>query len=227
MNTSGITASVVIGNSLSRLGNYLPQFFGGLVLLLIGLIVAIIVKEIVIRFLAFLKVEDLFEHMTALINRLRSEKAAAEKLWPKLVGELVRWTVVILFLVPAVEIWGLPKASDLLNQFLVYVPNVFVAILIAFVGIIVANLVSEIVRNASRSLGSSSSHLLGTTAKYALFFFTGLVVLNQLGVASDLIRILFTGIVAMVAIAGGLAFGFGGRNAAGKFIDELQEKIEK
>src|SRR3989344_9576717 len=142
MNTSGVAASVILGNSLSRIGNYLPQFLGGLVLLLIGLIVAIVIKEIVIRFLAFLKIEDLFGHMTAWINRIRSEKAAAEKLWPKLVGELVRWTVVILFIVPVAEIWGLPKASGLLNQFLVYIPNVFVAILIAFVGIIVANLVS-------------------------------------------------------------------------------------
>lgn len=227
MNTGGVEASLIIGNSLSRIGNYLPQFLGGLVLLLIGLIVAIVIKEIVVRFFAFMKIEDLFGHITALINRLKSEKSAAEKLWPKLVGELVRWTVVILFLVPVAEIWGLPKASDLLNQFLVYVPNVFVAILIAFVGIIVANLVSEIVRNASRSLGGSSSHLLGTTAKYAIFFFTGLVVLNQLGVASDLIRILFTGIVAMLALAGGLAFGFGGRGAASKFLDGLQEKMEK
>lgn len=227
MEAIGMTVTSIVISSLTQLGAYLPQFVAGLVLLLIGLTAAAVLKEVVIRFLDFLRVEEWLGNVTGWFNQLKSEKAVRGKVWPRILSELVRWTVVILFLVPAAEVWGLPKVTELLNQFLVYIPNVFVAIVIAFVGIVAANLVSDIVHNGSRSLGGTSSNLLATTARYSLYFFTVLVVLNQLGVAADLVRILFTGIVAMLAIAGGLAFGLGGQDSAKKVLGELQKRLEK
>lgn len=221
------TVSSIVASSLARLGSYLPQFFAGLVLLLIGLAVAALLKEMVIRFIRFLRVEDWFGNVTGWFNTVRSDKGVKGKVWPDLLAELVRWTVVILFLVPAAEAWGLPRVTELLNQFLLYIPNVFVAVVIGFIGIAVANLIFDVVRHASRGLGSTSANLLGTTARYALVFFTVLVVLNQLGVAADLVRILFTGIVAMMAIAGGLAFGLGGQGVAKKALDEFLKRVGK
>lgn len=227
MESLGTTVAQILGNFFSSIGSYLPQFVAGLILLIIGLAAAAILKEAVIRFLAFLKVEDWLGGVSSWFNKLRSEKVARGKVWVRLLSELVRWTVVILFLVPAAEAWGLTRVTDLLNQFLFYVPNVFVAVVIGFIGLVVARLVSEVVKNASHGLGGTSSNLLATTARYALFFFTALVVLNQLGVAADLVRILFTGIVAMIAIAGGVAFGLGGQDSAKKVLSELQKKLEK
>lgn len=227
MEVIGMTIGTIVTTSLVGLGGYLPQFLAGLILLLIGLVVAALLKEAVIRFLKILRVEDWFGSVTDWFNQLKSDSGVKRNVWPNLLAELVRWTVVILFLVPAAEAWGLPKVTELLNQFLLYVPNVFVAVVIGFIGLVVANLVSEIVRHASRSLGGTSSNLLAQTAKYALFFFTVLVVLNQLGVAADLVRILFTGIVAMLAIAGGLAFGLGGQDSAKKALDEFLKRVVK
>lgn len=221
------TVTTILANSLASIGSYLPQFLAGLILLLIGLAVAALLKELVLRSLTFLKVEDWFGNVSGWFKSIRSEGAVRGKVWSRLFGELVRWTVVILFLVPAAEVWGLPRVTDLLNQFLLYVPNVFVAVVIGFVGLVVANLVSEIVKHSSRGLGGTSSNLLATTARYALFFFTALVVLNQLGVAADLVRILFTGIVAMLAIAGGIAFGLGGQESAKRFLEDLRKRIER
>lgn len=227
MESLGTTVAQILGNLFSSISRYLPQFIAGLILLLVGLSVATLLKEAVIRFLAFLKVDEWLGSVSSWFNKLRSEKVVKGKVWIGLLSELVRWTVVILFLVPAAEAWGLTRVTDLLNQFLFYVPNVFVAVVIGFIGLVVARLVSEVVRNASKGLGGTSSNLLSTTARYALFFFTALVVLNQLGVAADLVRILFTGIVAMIAVAGGIAFGLGGQEAAKKLISEMQKKIEK
>lgn len=227
MEAISLTVTNIVTNAVNQLGSYLPQFLAGLVLLLIGLATAAVLKELVIRLLTFLKIEEWFGNVTSWFEQIKSEREIRGKVWPKLLSELVRWTVVILFLVPAAEVWGLPRITEILNSFLLYVPNVFVAIVIAFVGIVIANLVSQIVHNASRSLGGTSSNLLSSTARYALFFFTTLIVLNQLGVAADLVRILFTGIVAMVAIAGGLAFGLGGQESAKKVLGELQKRLEK
>ncbi len=221
------TVSAIISTSAVSLGSYFPQFLAGLILLLIGLAVAALLKELVIRVLGFLKVEEWLSSVTDWFDQVRSKGAIRGRVWPNLLAEMVRWTVVILFLVPAAQIWGLSKVSDLLNQFLIYVPNVFVAVVIGFIGIVIGNLTAEVVRHASKSLGGTSSNLLSTTAKYALFFFTGLVVLNQLGIAADLVRILFTGIVAMLAIGGGLAFGLGGQDSAKKVLGELEKRVSK
>lgn len=227
MQAIGATITGILGNFFTSLGNYLPQFVAGLVLLLIGLLVAALLKEVVIRFLAFLKVDEWVGSVSSWFDSLRSERVARGKVWVRLLSELVRWTIVILFLVPAAEAWGLTRVTDLLYQFLFYVPNVFVAVVIGFIGLVVARLVSDVVKSASQGLGGTSSNLLSTTARYALFFFTALVVLNQLGVAADLVRILFTGIVAMIAIAGGVAFGLGGQDSAKRVLSELQKKLEK
>lgn len=227
MEAISLTVTTIVTDFISRIGSYLPQFLGGLILLLIGLVVAAILKEVVLRFLRFLNVEAWFGNVTDWFSKVRTDRAVRGSVWTNLAAELVRWTVVILFLVPAAEAWGLPKVTELLNQFLLYVPNVFVAAVVAFIGLVVANLVSQIVKNASSTLGSTSSNLLSSVARYALFFFTALIVLNQLGVASDLVRILFTGIVAMIAIAGGLAFGLGGQDTAKRILGELQKKLEK
>ena len=227
MEVIGTTIGTIVINSLAQLGNYLPQFLAGLVLLLIGLAVAALLKEAVIRFLTFLRVDEWLGSVTDWYSKVRSDKNLRGKVWPNILAELARWTVVILFLVPAAEAWGLPKVTELLNQFLLYVPNVFVAVVIGFIGLVIANLVSDIVKHASLGLGGTSSNLLGTIARGAMIFFTTLVVLNQLGVAADLVRILFTGIVAMLAIAGGLAFGLGGQESARKVLDEFQKKVNR
>ena len=99
------------------------------------------------------------------------------------------------------------------------------AVVIGFIGLVIANLVHDLVIHTYRGLGSTSVNLLGTVARYAIVFFTALVVLNQLGVAADLIRILFTGIVAMLAIAGGLAFGLGGQDSAKKALDQFLKRV--
>lgn len=222
-----VTIATILSNSLATVGGYLPQFLAGLILLLIGLAVAALLKEVVLRALSFLRVEDWFGNVTSWFRSIRSQGVARGKVWSRLLAELVRWTVVILFLVPAAEAWGLPGVTRLLNNFLLYVPNVFVAVVVGFVGLVIANLVSEIVKNASAGLGSTSSNLLGTVARYALVLFTALVVLNQLGIAADLIRILFTGIVAMLAIAGGIAFGLGGQEGAKRFLEDLRKRVER
>ncbi|MEK7617321.1 MAG: hypothetical protein AAB414_04675 [Patescibacteria group bacterium] len=227
MEAISIAVTSILANLWASLGAYLPQFLAGLILLLIGLAVAALLKEAVLRILAFLKVEDWFGNVSGWFKSVRTGEIGKGKVWTNLLGELVRWTVVILFLVPAAEVWGLPRVTELLNQFLFYVPNVFVAIVVGFVGLVVANLVSEVVKHASASLGGSSSNLLATVARYALILFTTLVVLNQLGIAADLVRILFTGIVAMLALAGGIAFGLGGQEGARKFLDDLRKRVER
>lgn len=202
-----------------RFINFLPDFFGGLLILIAGFIFAGILKKLILTVFTFLKIDSLLQK-AKLLGR------AEVKLWEEIIAEIVKWTVVILFLIPTLEIWGLSRATAVLNQFLFYLPNVIVAVVVGFVGVIIANLAADLVRHSIATAGAASAATIAVAAKSTVLFFTLLIALNQLGVAQDLIRILFTGIVAMLALAGGLAFGLGGKDLAKEILDELRKKVQ-
>jgi len=213
------TTNDVITKFWIKFINYIPDFFGGLLVLLIGFFVAAFLKKILLTLLSFFRVDSL-------LNRTGLITQKEVRIWQEVITELVKWTIIILFLIPTLETWGLSRATSVLNQFLFYIPNVLVAVIIGFVGIIISNLASDLVRHSIKSSGATSATTLSAFTKSTIIFFTILVMMNQLGVAQDLIRIFFTGLVAMVAIAGGLAFGLGGKDAAKEILDGIVKKLK-
>ncbi len=212
------TVNPVINNFVSSTSSYLPNFLGGLLILAIGLVLSQIVRKVLVSLFDFFK-------LGVLIGKTKFAREREVQVWENIVVELVSWATVILFLIPAAEVWGLAQVTVVLRQLLFYIPNVLVAVVIGFIGLIFANLAADIIRQSVRAMGAASANALSALARYAILFFTILIVLNQLGIAQDLVRILFTGIVAMLAIAGGLAFGLGGKDLAKDILDELRKKV--
>lgn len=219
MNIPQLVASIV-SSFFMGLALFLPQFLAGLLILIVGLLISSVVKQVVLGFFGLLKLEQV-------AKEAKLSPAIDVKVWPQLIAELLRWTILILFLVSAVETWGIRRVGEVLNQLLLYLPNVFIAVVLGMIGVVVGNLASDLVRHSSKSVGAHSAGTLATLARYAVFVFTALVVLHQLGVAADLIRILFTGFVAMLALAGGLAFGLGGQDTARDVLRGLRDRLEK
>lgn len=211
--------NTIVLNSVQKFLNYLPVFIGGLLILILGLVIAVLLKKILLSLFAFFRLDGVLQK-TRLMNKNEV------KLWEDVLSEILKWTVVIMFLVPTLEVWGLSRATIVINQFLFYLPNVIVSVVIGFVGLIASNLGSDLVKHSIKTLGSTSANALSVFTKWTIVFFTVLIVLNQLGVAQDLIRILFTGIVIMVALAGGLAFGLGGREMAKEMLEQWRNKLK-
>lgn len=211
--------TAIIFTFLNRLVSFLPNFLGGLFIVLIGILIASLLKRFFVTIFRFFRFSSILERMNLM-------QRAEVHIWEQVIAEIIRWTIVILFLIPTLESWGLSRATVVLNQMLLYIPNVIIAVISIFVGIIAANLVSDVVRQSVKSVGSTSAQSLAMFAKGIVMFFTVLVALNQLGVAQDLIRILFTGIVAMIALAGGLAFGLGGKETAKEVLEYLKKNIK-
>ncbi len=199
--------------------NYLPNLMGGLLIFAIGFVIAQLLRRVVFSLFDFFKLDLLLKK-----TKLTTDKEV--NIWKEMLVELLSWSVVILFLIPAAEVWGLPQVTVVLNQLLLYIPNVLIAVIIGFIGLIFAGIVSELVRHGVKTLGSTSANTLSALARYSIIFFTILIVMNQLGIAQDLIRILFTGIVAMIAIAGGLAFGMGGKEIAHDMLAEFKKNLQ-
>ncbi len=211
--------NIVLVDFFKSLGMFLPNLIAGVLILLVGFLIGSIVKHLILTVFSFLKLDNLFQKTRLLAK-------GQLKIWVEVLTEILKWMLIIVFLIPTLEVWGLSRATAVLNQFLFYLPNVVVAVVIAFVGFLAANLGADLVRHSVKTMGASSANGLSVFTKWAINFFTVLVVLNQLGVAQDLVRILFTGIVAMLSLAGGLAFGLGGKDVAREALEELKKKLE-
>jgi hypothetical protein len=200
--------------------SYVPKFIAGLLIFFIGLIIASLLKDLVRLVFKYFRVEKWLEAGGIV-------KGRDAEIWPNLLAELTRWTTIFVFLTSAVETWGVPKVGDVLNQLLLFLPNVFMAVVIGLIGLVIGRLASDIVRHSLGRLGEKEGLILGNVAYYAIVFFTALIILTQLGVAAELVKILFTGIVGMLALAFGLSFGLGGQDEAREILKKLRKRIEK
>lgn len=208
-----------LNNALIAITAFVPRFLAGAVVLLIGILVASILKQAVLELLKALKVESF-------LRKYGVPEAREEFTWTNILAEIVRWFVIIVFLIPTVDVWGLSRVVTVLNEFLLYLPNVFIAAIIAIVGFVFARLSHDVILASAKGVSPEASATVATVVKIAVQVFVVLAVLSQLGVATDLIRILFTGLVAMMAIAGGIAFGLGGQRQASDVLEALRKRLK-
>lgn len=221
MSVEDLTTAVssIVLNSLVAFVNFVPSLIGGLIVLVIGLVLGAIVYRLIVGLLKTLQLEKFL----ARYGVTKIEGRDVE--WAELLGELARWSIVIVFLIPTLQAWRLDAVNVVLNRVILYIPNVIVAVILAMVGLVFAKLAYKVVYGATRSLGHDLSHTVSLVAQWSLTIFVGFLVLHQLGVAQELLRILFGGLVAMVAVAGGIAFGLGGQGTAKNILDALWSKF--
>lgn len=212
--------------SLINLGNqfvvFLPSLLGALLVFLAGWIIASTLGKLVEKAFQAARVDRAMEKIG--FGKKMSE-IGVESGISQFVGGLVKWFLVLVFLMAAADILKLNQVTSFLNSILLYIPNVVVAVVILAVVFLVGNFVYSVVRGSTRAAGVVSATLLATISKWAIIIFGIFAALIQLGVASSLVGTIFTGIVAMLAIAGGLAFGLGGKDEAAMILRKLREEI--
>ncbi len=208
-----------INSAIIAIITFVPKFILGLVVLLIGIIIASILKQVVLEIFKALKID-------AVLKKYGVPEAKEEFSWGSIIAEIVRWFVIVVFLLPTADVWGLPRVDIVLSQVLLYLPNVFVAVIIILVGFVFARLLHDVILASTKGLSRETSKTVASVSRWATNLFVILAALNQLGVASDLIRILFTGFVAMLAIAGGIAFGLGGQGSAKEVVDGIKNRLK-
>ncbi|MEK9176019.1 MAG: hypothetical protein AAB520_01100 [Patescibacteria group bacterium] len=199
--------------------DFVPRLIAGLLILLIGIVISSIIKQVILSASRSLRV-DLF------LQKYGVPELRANYTWTNILAEIARWFVIIVFLIPTADVWGLPRIGTLLNEILLYLPNVFVAVVIGLVGFVFARLAHDVILAGVKGISRDSANMMASATQWIINVFVVLAALNQLGVASDLIRILFTGIVAMVALAGGIAFGLGGQKNASDILNAIRKSIK-
>ena len=212
----GLWASVV---------DFAPTFFSALFVLILGLIISALLGKFAGKVVALARIDNLTEKIGV---KKEVKKVGISLNFSALTEWVVKWFFYIVTLVVVVDILSIEQLTSFLEKLVFYLPNVIVAIAILAVGLVVGKIFKDAVENSLKTMAFTQrvATFLGSLAKTAIFVFALLAALVQLGVAADLIQILFTGFVAMVAIAGGLAFGLGGREHASKVLNWVEGEIK-
>ena len=201
---------------------YLPSVLIAFLVLIVGWIIAGSLKVVIESIFAKLKVNDALDK--AGVDTL-AQKAGYKLKAGVFVGTLVKWFVILVFFVAALEILNLDQVTIFFRDVVLgYLPKVIVSVLILLVSTIVANVASASVVAGARAAEIKTAELLGTVTRYSILVFAVLAVLSQLNIAAELVNTLFMGIVFAGSLAIGLAFGLGGKEAASKYIAEMTGK---
>jgi len=193
----------------------IPKVIGFLVILIIGWIIAAALAKAVAGLLRAVRFNDLARKsgFTDFVHQMGLQTDAAGAL-----ATIAKWFVRLIVLVVAFDALGLPAVSQVIQQLLLWLPNLVVALVVLVIAGLAANALSSLVRGASAEAGLSNPTLLATIARVTVWAFGIVVAVNQIGVARELVNTLFMGFVAALALALGLSFGLGGRDTAAEIV---------
>lgn len=204
--------------------NFVPELIGAFVIFIIGWIVAVGVGRLVTDVLKRLRFNDVFKQG----DWKKALDRAELKIDPaSFIGNIFKWVLVIVFLSVAVEILGLTQFASFINGVLGYLPNVLAASLIFVVAAIIADIAEKLLRAAVEGAQVGYGKMVGAIAKWAIWVFAIIAILEQLQIADTLVQTLYTGIIALLVVAGGIAFGLGGKDAAAEIVKDIRGKMQK
>jgi hypothetical protein len=207
-----------------KLVDYLPNLVAAIIILIIGIFIAKGIAKLVKTVIEALRLDPLIRKIN-IIQKV--EDAGTKVVLSEILAWLIKWFLYIVLLIAISEILKLGQFTVFLKEIALYLPNVIIAVLILVVGLVLGDFVDKLIVSVLKSTRAKLAPLIGTIAKWSIFIFALLAALLQLGVAVTLIQTLFTAIVVTIALAAGLAFGLGGRDAARETIEKFRENIKE
>lgn len=206
-----------------RFVNFLPNLIGAIVILIFGWIIALLVALLIDRVFRIIGLQTLFER--AKIEDIL-KKADIAKDTTALLSAVAKWIIYLVSFIAAADTLKLPEVAYFLDRILAYIPAVIASGAILLIGLVLANFLSNVVKGSMMAASFASAEAVAAIVRYATIIFTFLAVLVQLGIAESLLRTLFIGVVAFLAIAGGLAFGLGGKDTAQEVLEKIRKELK-
>ncbi len=210
-------------NLLWGVVNFIPNFVLAVIVFLIGWFIASWLDYIIEQAVKAVHVDHALRGLgvESVVNRAGYQLNAG-----KFLGLLVKWFVIVVFLIAALSVLGLTQVTFFLQQVVLgYVPNVIVAVLILLVAAVVADVAQKVITGAARAAGVTAAGFAGAVARWSIWIFALLAALSQLGIATTLLQTIFTGVVVALSLAFGLAFGLGGQDSASRFLERIREDM--
>jgi len=201
---------------------FLPNLLAMLVILIIGILVARVLRAILVRFLTAIKFDSWSDRMGVTTLMRKSD------LWAKpslALGAILYWIMIIIALAMGMSALKIQAVDNLVSQFFMYLPRAFSAIMILLVGYMLTGFVSRAVLIAAVNSGYHYAKLLAEAIRLLLTVLVLAMVLEQLQVAPGIVLAAFSIIFGGIVLALAISFGVGGIDAAKRMIErETGEK---
>ena len=207
-----------LSDGLGAILGALPALIGAIIILIIGFIIAKVLQGIVTRVLQSMGFEGWMESggIKQFFDRSQTNQTPLS-----ILGKLIFWLVFFIAITMAVDTLGISAISEVLAQFIAYIPQIIAAILILVLATLLANFVAGIVR------GATGSNVIGSVAQYGIIVFAAFAALTQLGIAPELIAPTFLILLGAVALAAAIAFGLGGQGVAQQIVEDGYQKSDE
>ncbi|HUQ79344.1 MAG TPA: small-conductance mechanosensitive ion channel [Patescibacteria group bacterium] len=222
ISTWGDAVFLSLSNALNTFLAAIPLVIGALIIIVIGWLIAGVLARVVQELLRRAGADRLFAEHGGQVYGSKSREIKPSAV----AGELVKWLIRFVFLVAAANVLGLTQVSLLLNDVLLWIPNLIVAAIILLVAPVLARFVRGAIEVGAGQMGFTNASLLGRIAEVAIVAFAVIIAVNQIGIAENLVNTLFIGLVAALALAFGLAFGLGGRDVASQLTQSWYEQSQ-
>jgi hypothetical protein len=209
---------------IERLQEFLPNLLSFILILFTGIVLGLILKTIFLRFFRAIKL-DKFSERSGMVETLK--KGGVKEPVSVVLSRLILWLTIISFFFLSLRSINIPVIERILERFILYLPNIFVAAIILFFGYLLSNFLGRTALIASVNAGLKLAGLIGKFVKLTIFLLSVTMALEQLGIGRETMVIAFAIIFGGIVLAFALAFGLGGRDAAKEYLEKKIKGDEK
>lgn len=202
---------------------FIPNLVVALIILCVGWAIGALISKGISHFMKMIKFDEALEKagFGTLVKRAGLNLNSGH-----FIGSLVKYFVIVVFLIASFDVLGLKQVTAFLQQVVLgYLPQLIISVLILLVGGVIGDVISRVVTASAKAAEVAQANFLGLVSKWAVWVFAVLVSLSQMGIAGAFIQTLFTGFVVAISLALGLSFGLGGQEAASRAISKVSEKM--
>jgi len=202
---------------LEKVLHFFPNLLSFILIFVTGIVLGLILKGISARLFRAIKL-DRFSEKSGITEML--QKGGVRDPISLILAKFIGWITVISFSIIALRSLHILAVEQILEKFVLYLPNVFVALIILVVGYLLSNFLGRAALIAAVNAGIKISGLIGKLVKLTVFLLALTMALEQLGIGRTTIVIAFAIILGGVVLALAIAFGLGGKDTAKEYLEK-------
>jgi len=206
---------------VSKLGAVISKLIFGLLVFIVGWIIAKVFKILAAKLLKMCKIDKLVEDsgFREILLRGQITKEPSE-----LLASVIYWLLVIVVVFLAINVAGVPIPSEVIGNLLAFIPKIIVGIILFIASLLVGNIVEGVVNTAAGNAGIQKPYILGKAAKTVIIIFGVVLALDEMGIGENFVTSVFNIILASGALAFALAFGLGAKDVVKKWLEDFLTK---
>lgn len=210
-------------NLVHMIAEFLPRFVVMLVIILVGLLVAYVFRYVLRALLRLTRLDRVSEDAGA----SRVLRMAALPSMTELLSRSIFWITWIGFILVGVSILGVAGLQEQISRLFRFLPEIFIAMLILFLGLIIANFLSRAALLASVNAGQRSPKLLSWSIRFVIWMLAISMALEELGLARQTVIAAFSIVFGASMLGLAIAFGLGGQDLARRALERHLGDTEK